>query len=139
MLNVNIFNTFLYKFNLFVLIIFHTYNCSVIIMKTEINKKLGKRIQYLRQQRNISQERLAETIDIATTSLSYVETGRGFMTLNTLEKLAKALDVELYEIFQFSMPDTTEKMYEFILLKLKTIKNNDEKIKIFYNIIKNII
>lgn len=108
-------------------------------MKTEINKKLGKRIQYLRQQRGFSQERLAEAIDIATTSLSYVETGRGFMTLTTLEKLAKVLQVELYEIFQFSSIESTEEMYNCIIKKLEIIKTNDEKIKIVYNLLKDIL
>ena len=58
-------------------------------MKSEINKQLGKRIQYLRKQKGLSQENLAEALNIATTSLSYIETGRGFMSLNTLENLAK--------------------------------------------------
>lgn len=108
-------------------------------MKTEINKQLGKRIQYLRQQRGLSQEKLAEAIDIATTSLSYIETGRGFMTLATLEKLAKVLDVEIYEIFQFSTLNTKEEMLNYIFNKINLIKNDDEKIKITYNLIKNIL
>ncbi len=107
-------------------------------MKEEINKKLGNRIKYLRMQRGFSQEKLAEAIDIATTSLSYVETGRGFMTLKTLEKLAKVLDVELYEVFQFSAIQTNEEMYNYILKKLNVIKNDDEKITLTYNLIKNI-
>ncbi len=107
-------------------------------MKTEINKKLGNRIKYLRLQRGLSQEKLAEAIDIATTSLSYVETGRGFMTLVTLEKLAKVLNVDLYEIFQFSTVNTKEEMYDYIMSKLDIIKNDDEKMKTVYNIFKNL-
>ncbi len=107
-------------------------------MKSEINKKLGNRIKYLRLQRGLSQEKLAEAIDIATTSLSYVETGRGFMTLVTLEKLAKVLNVDLYEIFQFSTVNTKEEMYDYIMSKLDIIKNDDEKMKMVYNIFKNL-
>lgn len=108
-------------------------------MKTEVNKKLGKRIQYLRRQRHLSQEKLAEAIDIAATSLSYVETGRGFMTLATLEKMAKVLNVELYEIFQFSSIQTNEEMYDYIISKLNIVKDDDEKIKIVYNLLKNVL
>ena len=108
-------------------------------MKSDINKKLGERIKYLRMQRKMSQEKLAEAIDIATTSLSYVETGRGFMTLVTLEKLAQALNVELFEIFQFSSLKTTEEMYNYIISKLDIIKQDGEKIKITYNILKDIL
>ena len=103
-----------------------------------ITEKVGRRIKELRTNVGISQEKLAEAIDIATTSLSYVETGRGFMTLSTLEKLAKALDIEIYEIFQFSTIKTNQEMYDYILSKLKLIKNDDEKIKTMYNIFKNI-
>ncbi len=108
-------------------------------MKSEINKKLGNRIKYLRLQRGLSQEKLAEAIDIATTSLSYVETGRGFMTLVTLEKLANVLNVDLCEIFQFSTINSTEEMYDCIISKLDIIKNDEEKIKMVYNILKNIL
>ena len=111
----------------------------MITMKTEISQKLGKRIKYLRLQKGFSQEKLAEAINIATTSLSYIETGRGFMTLDTLEKLAKALNVDLYEIFQFTTIETNENMYNYISSKLDTIKNNDEKISMVYHIVKNII
>ncbi|MBR1425085.1 helix-turn-helix transcriptional regulator [bacterium] len=105
-------------------------------MKTEINKKLGKRIQYLRQQRGLSQEKLAESIDIATTSLSYVETGRGFMTLATLEKLARVLKVELYEIFRFNSVETNEEMFDYILKKVDLLKYDDEKLERMYNLVK---
>ena len=105
-------------------------------MKSEINKKIGNRIKYLRQQRGLSQEKLAEAIDIATTSLSYVETGRGFMTLNTLEKLANTLNVDLYEIFQFSTLISAEEQYNFIKTKLSQLKNDENKIKIMYDFIK---
>ena len=60
-------------------------------MIKDINKQLGKRIQYLRKQKGFSQEKFAEAINIATTSLSYIETGRGFMTLATLEKMTEVL------------------------------------------------
>ena len=103
--------------------------------KTEINIKLGKRIRYLRLLRGYSQEKLAEAIDIATTSLSYIETGRGFMTLATLEKLAKVLDVELWEIFQFSFIKSKEEMYNSILTKIDLIKNDETKLKIIYQIL----
>jgi len=108
-------------------------------MTTEINKKIGNRIKYLRQQRGLSQEKLAEAIDIATTSLSYVETGRGFMTLVTLEKLAKVLNVELYEIFKFSTINTKEEMYQFVISKINLLKDDDEKMELVYNLLKNVL
>ena len=108
-------------------------------MESALNKQIGKRIQYLRKQRGLSQEKLAELLNIATTSLSYIETGRGFMTLSTLEKLSKILNVEPYEIFQFTSISTNKEMFDFIMNKLKLIKNDNEKLKTIYNIFKNIV
>lgn len=51
------------------------------------NKKLlGKRIKEIRKQKNLTQEQLAELIQIETGSLSAIESGRHFPSLPTLEK-----------------------------------------------------
>jgi transcriptional regulator with XRE-family HTH domain len=93
----------------------------------------------LRKQKGLSQEKFAEAINIATTSLSFIETGRGFMTLATLEKMATVLNVEPYEIFQFISLQSNEEMFNFIIQKVQSIKENNEKLKTVYNILKNIL
>ena len=108
-------------------------------MIKDFGKQLGRRVQYLRKQKGFSQEKFAEAIGIATTSLSYIETGRGFMTLATLEKMSNALEIEPSEIFQFTSIDTNEEMFDFILKKLELIKNDSEKLKTVYTILKNIL
>lgn len=108
-------------------------------MITDIGKKLGRRIQYLRKQKGFSQEKFAEAIGIATTSLSYIETGRGFMTLPTLEKMSQVLEVEPCEIFQFVSTQTNEEMFNFLVKKLELIKNDNEKLTTIYSILKNIL
>ena len=107
-------------------------------MKSEINKKFGKRIQYLRQQRGLSQEKFAEAIDIAATSLSYIETGRGFTTLPTLQKMAVVLNVNISELFEFSTTKTSEQMYNYIVSRLQLIKKDDNKLKLIYNLLKDV-
>ena len=108
-------------------------------MKSEINKQLGKRIQYLRKQKGLSQENLAEALNIATTSVSYIETGRGFMSLNTLENLAKALEVEPYEIFQQVTIHSNEEMYNYLIKKLEIIKTDSQKLKLIYDLFKIVL
>ena len=108
-------------------------------MITDIGKKLGRGIQYLIKQKGFSQEKFAKAIGIATTSLSYIETGRGFMTLPTLEKMSQVLEVELCEIFQFVSTQTNEEMFNFLIKKLELIKNDNEKITTIYSILKNIL
>lgn len=106
-------------------------------MTTEINKQLGKRIQYLRKQKGLSQEKFAEAISIATTSLSYIETGRGFMSLPTLLKMTEVLDIELYEIFQFVSIKTNDEMYNYLIKTINSIKNDTDKLKTVYSVLKN--
>ena len=98
-----------------------------------------QRIQYLRKQKGFSQEKFAEAIGIATTSLSYIETGRGFMTLATLEKMCNVLSVEPSDIFQLVSLQTNEEMLDFIFKKLEIIKKDNEKLKTVYTILKNIL
>lgn len=134
---VNRFYIYCYRFYIFVIIQDRKYNV-INTMKSEINKKFGKRIQYLRQQRGLSQEKFAEAIDIAATSLSYIETGRGFTTLPTLQKMAVVLNVNISELFEFSTTKTSEQMYNYIVSRLQLIKKDDNKLKLIYNLLKDV-
>ncbi len=108
-------------------------------MTSDLNKQIGQRIKELRKIKGYSQERLAEALDIATNSLSYIESGHGFMTLTTLDKMCRVLGVEPFEIFQFRRIENKEEMYGYIIKKLEFIKDNDEKLNHLYMYIKNFI
>lgn len=62
---------------------------------------LGLKIKEYRKQRKITQEKLSEIIGLDSGYVSKLEVGQNFPTIGTLEKIAQALDVELYELFQF--------------------------------------
>ena len=62
---------------------------------------LGKRVRYLRKLKNFTQAQLAERVDLSVNYISQIETGIAAPTLKTLSSLAKALDVELKELFDF--------------------------------------
>lgn len=64
-------------------------------------KKIGKRIQELRELQNLSQQDLAAKINYDKSNMSRLESGRNNMTVVTLEKVAKALNVDLIELFRF--------------------------------------
>lgn len=63
---------------------------------------LGRRIKELRKMKGLSQEELSEKVDIDPKHLSRIEVGRGFPSLDTLEKIAKALNVEMKDFFEFA-------------------------------------
>jgi transcriptional regulator with XRE-family HTH domain len=65
-------------------------------------KRLGRRLQRLRRLRGLTQEQLAERIDINPKYLSSVERGEENPTLDLLLRLGEGLQVELPELFQYA-------------------------------------
>ena len=100
-----------------------------------IKEKLGKRIFELRKRLNISQEELAEKLDISQKSLSKIETGRNFLTSDTLERLTIALNVEITELFDFDHTDKKENLLDEIYKYIDNIKNNEKDIITLYKIV----
>lgn len=64
-------------------------------------KKLGLKIKELRKRKGLTQEELAELIQMEQNSISVMASGRNFPTLGTLEKIAKVLDVNLSDFFDY--------------------------------------
>ena len=65
-----------------------------------INKQLGYRIRYLRQNKGISIEALALEAEINRNYLGDLERGMRNPTVVVLNKIAKALDVDLSTLFE---------------------------------------
>jgi transcriptional regulator with XRE-family HTH domain len=63
-------------------------------------RDLGLRIRELRRQRELTQEALAEKLGMLTPNYARVEQGRANVTVDTLVRIAHALDVELIELFR---------------------------------------
>ena len=63
---------------------------------------LGLKVKEFRKQRKITQEKLAEIVGVDNGYISKLEVGQNFPSISTLEKIAQALDVELYEFFQYT-------------------------------------
>ena len=59
----------------------------------------GKRIKELRKKQKLTQERLAEILDVDSKTISRLEKGYYFTTYENLEKLSKALGVEIKDFF----------------------------------------
>ena len=65
-----------------------------------INKQLGARIRYLRQQKNLTIEDLALEAEINRNYLCDLERGTRNPTVVILNKIAKALDINLSTLFE---------------------------------------
>ena len=92
---------------------------------SEISKLIGQRIRNYRTQKNLSQEKLAEAAGCHPTYIGQVERGEKNATLESIEKIASALNVPLSQLFEKlgdgEMADNIPlKCYEFLLAKTKT-------------------
>lgn len=69
------------------------------ITKKEI--QLGKRIKKLRRKTGLTQEQLAEKVNVSTTHIGLVETGKRRVSLKTLQKIASVLGIKVKELLPF--------------------------------------
>ena len=64
-------------------------------------QKLGKRIKFLREQNHLTQEKLAERAEISLDYLGKIEVNINRSGLVTIFKIAKALNIETTDLFDF--------------------------------------
>lgn len=67
--------------------------------KEPILLAFGQRVQELRKKRNLSQEQLADMAGVHRTYIGMVERSEKNITLRNIKKIAKALDVNIKELF----------------------------------------
>lgn len=99
----------------------------------DTKKLLGKRIKELIKEKKLSQEKLAELIEVEPTTLSNIVTGRNYPLLSTLEKILEVLNVDFMDVFNFQHHDNTENLISEIN---KLLMNNPDRVKDFYKIAK---
>lgn len=68
---------------------------------TNQDYKLGRKIQRIRKKKELTQEQLAEKVNVSTTFIGYVETGYRIPNLKMIYKIARALGVKVKDIFPF--------------------------------------
>jgi transcriptional regulator with XRE-family HTH domain len=77
----------------------------------------SRKLRENRRKCGFTQERLAEIVGISTHYLAMLETARNFPTSDTLEKIAAALEIPVYELFitDFSPKEEMEQLRQGIL------------------------
>jgi transcriptional regulator with XRE-family HTH domain len=67
----------------------------------DLKKEFGRKIKFLREQKGYSIEYLANIANIDRTYISDIEKGKRNVSLLIIEKLAKALEVNIQELFNY--------------------------------------
>ena len=65
-----------------------------------IQKQFGKKVRELRTQRGYSQEGFAFECNLHRTYIGCIERGEKNVTITNIEKIAKALKVEICQLFK---------------------------------------
>lgn len=97
-----------------------------------IRKIFGENVKKYRKQQGLSQEQLAEKLEISTNHLSVIETGTKFVTYKLLEKIVTELKILPSSLFQCTQ---TAENDESIQNKINFIINDE--IELAANRIKN--
>lgn len=63
-------------------------------------RSLGLNISFYRKLRGLSQEKLAEKVNISRTHMSRIETADCAVSLDVVFNIADALEIEPYKLFQ---------------------------------------
>jgi len=70
------------------------------MQRMSIQSRVSRNIQKIRREKDLSQEEVAHRADIHQTYLSGVETGKRNPSILVVERIAKALGVDVSEIFK---------------------------------------
>lgn len=98
-------------------------------------EQLGAKIKHIRKAKKITQEKLAEIIDVDFGYISKLEVGQNFPSIQTLNKIADTLGVDISEFFTYK--DISELDLKAETTKLLDNFNQDE-LKIIYKVAKSI-
>ena len=79
---------------------------------------IGQRIRKYRKAKGLSQEQLAEMVDISTTHMSHIETGNTKLSLQVFADLAEALQVSVDSLLYDVNSNSKQQAYQEITVIL---------------------
>ncbi|MBE3569982.1 MAG: helix-turn-helix transcriptional regulator [Bacillales bacterium] len=97
---------------------------------SELPKIIGERIRTFRKEKGLSQEELADIANLHATYIGQLERGEKNATLESIEKVAKALEISLEDLFRSIHPNPNSQEYTLskIITRLQTQSIEDQKV-----------
>ena len=99
---------------------------------SDLKKLFGQNLRKIRKKHNLTQEQLAEKIDISLPNISYIENGKTYPSVDTQEKLCKILKIKYQDLYAFDELPTVKEMKMEILNAIKEKPAIIEKLYRFY-------
>lgn len=105
----------------------------------DIKKSFGEKVKRLRKKKNLTQEQLAEIIDISPRNLSKIEVGECFVKAETLDRLLAALDVSTEELFANDHIKQNSELLDSINFYIDSVKEDRRTLEKIYKILRDLI
>lgn len=104
-----------------------------------IKRELGEKIKRMRKQKGLTQEQLAEIVDISSRNLSNIEVGANFPKAETLERLLTALGVTTEEFFANDHIKSNDELISQINFYINTAKDDNKMLEKIYKILRDLV
>jgi transcriptional regulator with XRE-family HTH domain len=90
---------------------------------TNIQEIFAHNLKEKRRNCGFSQAKLAEMVNVSTHHIAMMEIARNYPTLDLVERLAKALNIEIYELFinPLSPPEEMERLYQTVAKNIEQV------------------
>lgn len=95
----------------------------------DIKKLLGRRIQEIRKSKKLTQEYVAEMVDIEPASLSNIENGKYYPTAENLNKIIRVLKVKPRDLYTFEHLASSKELIDEMNTEME---NNSELVRLMY-------
>lgn len=103
----------------------------------DTKQMIGARIAEIRKKKGMTQDELAEKMEISSKYVSAIERGKGNPALDTLITLAKSLGVDMGVIF--SLPQIEDPAKRKSLINSLLNKADDDQLKVALKVLSSII
>lgn len=104
-----------------------------------IKNELGKKIKKLRKSKKLTQEQLAEKINVSPRAISGIELGEYYPKAETIDKILNLFDISSEELFSNEDMLSKEILYNKLIENIKIIASDEYKLKLCYNLVKSLM
>lgn len=101
-----------------------------------LKETFAKNLKELRKRNKITQEQLAELVNVAPRHISFIETGRSFPSCELLERICNVLHAEYTDFFQTSQAYSREELIQNLEFTIQNL--NDEQLNYLVKIAKEL-
>ncbi len=99
----------------------------------KINQIISKNLKKIRKQKEITIQELAGSSTISSVSLNNIENGKSNPTIDTLWKIADALNVPYTELLlEQTIPEATVVSYDQVMQQAQFSKDEKSKVYLYY-------